>query len=300
MLKRLSTLIILPCLPTWKNLVSGGILLLLVAILFSRPHMDFLQLQQDNHAVQKPQTRPHVIEQQRHNGLGGVPSLPSDVHFYPQPPESVSHWLAGIDVSHYQGEVYWQTVQNIGVDFAFIKATEGIHYRDPTYFEHATALQNSSIYSGAYHFFLPAENAIQQAKHFVKTVKQHQHRHQLAPVLDIEITQGQTPQAIKAAVDEWLEYVEDALNCRPVIYTDIRYWQTTLAARNDYPLWLAEYASQLQIPDKQKSHLRVWQYSNKGRVTGVQHVVDLNLIDLREQTLEQLLCEPIFSESNSL
>jgi hypothetical protein len=32
---------------------------------------------------------------------------------------------SGIDVSHYQGTINWNTVKANGVSFAFIKATEG-------------------------------------------------------------------------------------------------------------------------------------------------------------------------------
>jgi GH25 family lysozyme M1 (1,4-beta-N-acetylmuramidase) len=33
--------------------------------------------------------------------------------------------VPGIDVSHYQGTINWNTVKANGVQFAFIKATEG-------------------------------------------------------------------------------------------------------------------------------------------------------------------------------
>lgn len=38
--------------------------------------------------------------------------------------------LWGVDVSHYQGEIDWKQIENQGIDFAFIKATEGSSHQD--------------------------------------------------------------------------------------------------------------------------------------------------------------------------
>ena len=38
--------------------------------------------------------------------------------------------IQGVDVSHYQGEIDWQQIQDAPVQFAFIKATEGSSHID--------------------------------------------------------------------------------------------------------------------------------------------------------------------------
>ncbi len=38
----------------------------------------------------------------------------------------------GVDVSHWQGSINWSRVKSDGVKFAFMKATEGTGYSDPT------------------------------------------------------------------------------------------------------------------------------------------------------------------------
>ena len=39
----------------------------------------------------------------------------------------------GVDVSNWQGSIDWTKVRGAGKTFAFLKATEGKNYVDPTY-----------------------------------------------------------------------------------------------------------------------------------------------------------------------
>ena len=39
----------------------------------------------------------------------------------------------GIDVSRYQGTINWTSVRNAGIQFAYIKSTEGVSYKDPNF-----------------------------------------------------------------------------------------------------------------------------------------------------------------------
>ena len=61
----------------------------------------------------------------------------------------------GIDVSHYQGAINWTSVRNAGIQFAFIKATEGVSYRDPRFDTNYVGAYNAGVIRGAYHFALP-------------------------------------------------------------------------------------------------------------------------------------------------
>ena len=59
----------------------------------------------------------------------------------------------GVDVSVYQGEVDWAVLAGQGVDFAFIKATEGSSLQDVRFAENWTNAQAAGVRVGAYHFF---------------------------------------------------------------------------------------------------------------------------------------------------
>jgi lysozyme len=48
--------------------------------------------------------------------------------FYYQVPNMVmarGYGHRGIDVSHYQGDIDWENIEKQGIEFAYIKATEG-------------------------------------------------------------------------------------------------------------------------------------------------------------------------------
>ena len=75
--------------------------------------------------------------------------------------------LAGIDVSHFQGEVDWGAVAAAGVRFAFIKATEGLDDVDPRFAQNWQGSRAAGLLRGAYHFLHPNLDARQQAAHFL-------------------------------------------------------------------------------------------------------------------------------------
>lgn len=66
----------------------------------------------------------------------------------------------------------WNAVTGwTGLDFGFAKATEGTFLADPTFARNWANLKAAGIPRGAYHFFHPSEDAVAQARFFVKTVK---------------------------------------------------------------------------------------------------------------------------------
>src|SRR5262249_3962214 len=77
----------------------------------------------------------------------------------------------GIDVSHWQGSVDWDTVVANGYTFAFCKATENTGYRDPSFPTNFSELARVGMYRGCYHFARPStspsisSSAIAQANH---------------------------------------------------------------------------------------------------------------------------------------
>ena len=58
----------------------------------------------------------------------------------------------GVDVSAYQGAVDWKKMAEQGVDFAFIKATEGSALRDRQFAANWQGAAEAGVRAGAYHF----------------------------------------------------------------------------------------------------------------------------------------------------
>ena len=194
--------------------------------------------------------------------------------------------LVGVDVSHYQGNIKWHKVRE-EVQFAFIKATEGTTYTDPTFADNYEALKNLKVPFGAYHFFEPDESGATQAEHFLSKVDI---KGLLPPVLDIEISQGTSADKLKQEARQWLEKVESRTGCRPTIYTYKDFWETYLGEEfNEYPLWLADYAKQPTLPDG-VAQWTFWQYSHSGLVEGIDSRVDMDRFSGTLTQLRSMLC----------
>jgi lysozyme len=194
--------------------------------------------------------------------------------------------LAGIDVSHFQGEVDWDAVAAAGVRFAFIKATEGLEDVDPRFASNWEGSRAAGLLRGAYHFLHPNLDARQQAAHFLAVVALDDDA--LPPALDVEVTNGVAPAALTACIRTWLGTVEAALGCKPVVYTDPSFWRTNVGADlGAYPLWLACYAATPEIPASWPSWT-FWQHSQSGTVSGIAGPVDLDTCRLTLDGLRQL------------
>ncbi|WP_138500070.1 GH25 family lysozyme [Nostoc sp. PA-18-2419] len=194
--------------------------------------------------------------------------------------------MQGIDVFDQDGRVDWTAVKNSGKTFAFVKATEGASIKDSAFAHHWQTMKAVGIIRGAYHFFHPhTSNPVDQAKEFLKTLGKLEPG-DLPPVLDVEITDKVSSQAVINAAKQWLAEVEKALlqqtqkPIKPIIYTFPSFWQQ-LGNPSDfanYPLWIAHYGVQNpSIPSAWQGQYLIHQF--EGDVSGVAGVsgrADLN------------------------
>lgn len=198
--------------------------------------------------------------------------------------------IYGIDVSHYQGNINWKEIDLVPgqkpVEFVFIRASMGAVARDNNFNQNWKSSKDKFI-RGAYHYYRPDENSILQAENFIERVTLE--KGDLPPVLDIENhPQKQSLDSLKVGLKRWLQLVENHYGVRPIIYSGDHYYTHFLQNEfPDYTLWIANYNLTIQKP---KPHWNLWQYSEKGRVNGIQGHVDLNLFngslsELRAMTL---------------
>ncbi|MCW5879760.1 MAG: hypothetical protein KIS91_02325 [Anaerolineae bacterium] len=103
----------------------------------------------------------------------------------PFEPPLPQDWARGIDVSKWQQGLDWAAVAQAGFAFAFVKATEGDDYTDPTFQTHWQAARDHGLLRGPYHLFWPEDDHQQQADLFVKTVRRLE-LDDLPPILDVE------------------------------------------------------------------------------------------------------------------
>jgi lysozyme len=200
--------------------------------------------------------------------------------------------LSGIDVSHFQGEIDWQKVGGEKLHFVYIKASEGLHTTDARLVENWQGARQNGLRTGAYHFFHPGEDPVEQAKHFLAQLDAANISlaGALPPVLDIEIAEGTKADGLREDIMRWLRHVEEATGCRPVLYTSPRFWDKEEAGSfAAHHLWVADYAPTPTVPDGWK-RWTFWQHSQDGTVSGISKKVDLTLFAGNEVSLEEISC----------
>ncbi len=206
--------------------------------------------------------------------------------------------VPGIDVSYWQSGIDWPKVRATGQRFALVKATEGEVYADPTFNDDWNGARLSGLLRGAYCFFHPKQDPKKQADHFISIVQAQTDRGELPPALDLEVTDGLTPDKIIPRVKVWLDDVEQAFGRKPMIYSGVAFLETNLselgggppAWTRDYPFWLSWYPSPYvdgmdPLMPRGWFNWTFWQYNDTGRLNGINTKVNL---DVFNGTLEQL------------
>lgn len=188
--------------------------------------------------------------------------------------------LDGIDVSAWQETVDWTKVKNAGIDFAFIRVSDGLGYVDAYFPANWAGAKQAGIVRGAYQFVRFDEDIIAQADLLVAKVGTLGET-DLPPVIDVESTDGQSPAVIAQKVGQWIERVEQKTGKRPIIYTGKYFWNDNVgsSAFADDPLWIPQYGPVCpDLPDPWTTWA-FFQTSDKGSVPGVSGNCDVNLFN---------------------
>ncbi len=199
--------------------------------------------------------------------------------------------IHGIDVSKYQHLIAWDgvkkmKVKEIQLGFAFVKATEGTGYTDPQFRRNWKKSKEAGIVRGAYHFFTPSRDGKAQAANFISEVKLEEG--DFPPVLDVEQLNSTPVSQLKREAKEWLEIVEAHYGVKPIIYTNVDFYNRYLGEQFDeYPLWVAHYYQPVQ-PRIRRGWV-LWQHSDRGRVNGIVSPVDFNVFNGDSAEFRQLL-----------
>ena len=196
----------------------------------------------------------------------------------------------GIDISEYQDKIDWDCPKEIEggfpIEFVFVRATVGndrLDYKFKKYWEKA---KQSKLICGAYHYYRPNENSIEQANNFIKNVRLH--KGDFPPVLDIEkLPKEQSIERLKVGLQRWLDMVEKHYRVKPIIYSSESYYNDFLKEDfSDYPFWIANYTAFYTEIDSDWS---VWQVTENGKVNGIKGRVDVNIYNGTSLDLKELL-----------
>lgn len=94
--------------------------------------------------------------------------------------------INGIDISNNNGNLDISSIYNSGVEYIYMKATEGASFRDPYMDGFYNQCKSANAKSGAYHFLVSTSTPEEQAKNFAEKIEGYEF--ELMPCLDVELT----------------------------------------------------------------------------------------------------------------
>jgi lysozyme len=215
-------------------------------------------------------------------------------------------YIQGIDVYHGDGAVDWKIAKKAGIEFAFVKATEGENFVDKRFDTNMKGATAAGILIGPYHFCRidnnkagvkfanydgsafkpgsdPHDDATSEAQAFLKVIlPYYREGRYLPPVADVEGLPKFGDKALeKTFISNWMQVFSDSIEhemgIRPIIYTSTsgansRY---TPAIAASHELWLAHWkklGTSSPPTSADTPHWKpwlFWQWSATGTVEGV-------------------------------
>ncbi|WP_151717760.1 glycoside hydrolase family 25 protein [Gemmobacter serpentinus] len=187
----------------------------------------------------------------------------------------------GIDVARFQQSVHWPSARASGVNFAFIKATEGGDMVDPMFASHWRGAHAAGVRRGAYHFFYHCRAPEEQARWFFKHVPRRSG--DLPPVIDMEWTPTsptctirRSPEVIRADAEVLIRMFTQHYGTAPVLYTTVDFYEDNQMWKlGGTDFWLRSVAAHPsdRYPGQ---HWAFWQYTSTGLIPGIEGKVDIN------------------------
>lgn len=196
-----------------------------------------------------------------------------------QPAQFAVH---GIDLSRHNLAIDWPRVKRAGIEFAFLKVTEGQDDTDPRFQEFWRAAKRVGIERSAYHFYYFCAPPEVQARNYIRNVPKGQSS--LPPVLDVEwnpkspsCTTRPEPAEVRRVLKRWLDIIERHYGQKPIIYTTVDFHRENLSRGElpGYQYWLRSVTAEpkFKYPGRPWTF---WQYTGTGNVPGIEGPVDIN------------------------
>ena len=190
----------------------------------------------------------------------------------------------GIDVSKHNGNIDWNAVKNSGVSFVIIRcgyrgSSTGVLVEDPMFRSNIKGAKAAGLKVGVY-FFCQAVNeveAVEEASMAVSLVSGY--GLDMPIFLDVESAGGRGDHISKetrtAVCRAFCETVQNS-GYAAGIYANKTWFNEKIntSSLTSYKIWLAQYAS---APTYTTTRYDMWQYSSKGRISGISTDVDLDI-----------------------
>lgn len=180
----------------------------------------------------------------------------------------------GIDVSSHQKDIDWNKLStDSNIHFVYIKATEGSTYRSPHYARNLTEARRHGILVGSYHFLRSTSAIASQFRNFTATARRRSQ--DLIPMIDVETRGSWSRKQLIDSLQLLAELIERHYGSKPMIYSTMSFFNRNLSPYfNGYPLYIGRYSE--KTPEiSWNGHYTIWQYSETGKIAGIDTDVDL-------------------------
>lgn len=207
----------------------------------------------------------------------------------PEPSED-RYPVRGVDLSAHNGVVDFAALTEQGVDFAYLKATEGTDFTDRCFLDNTRLAKAKGIPCGAYHFFRFDTDGELQALNFHDALRGR--AFELPPAIDIEEWGNPDGHATAKIVERLRKMLQtlERLGHRPILYTNKDgYYRFVRGNFDSYPLWICSFTD--PPLESARTSWTFWQYSHRGRLDGVEGHVDLDVFSGTEEAFRELAGE---------
>lgn len=189
----------------------------------------------------------------------------------------------GIDVSKWQGTIDWGKVKAAGIEFAMIRAGYGNNNIDKQFKKNISECNRLSIPCGVYWFSyaLNAEQAKREAQQCLAAIKPYRVEYPVCFDLEYDTIRYAKEKGVTigkalatAFVEAFCGEIEKA-GYYAMNYANKDYLQRmfNMDVLQKYDLWYAFWDSSCDRKD-----VGLWQYTDKGRVAGINGNVDMNYV----------------------
>lgn len=201
-------------------------------------------------------------------------------------PDGTEQCKVGVDVSKHNKKVDWQRVKEAGIDFAMIRIGyrgygTGKILKDDFFDWNMSGSLVAGIPRGVYFYSqaISYEEGVEEAEFVLKNLQGYSLQYPI--VLDTEDAENEDARTNNLTVHQRMQACKGFLDTitaagyEAMVYANKRWFALNLDVGEikDYEWWYAQYNDTPSFPYK----FRIWQYTSKGRVDGIEGDVDLNI-----------------------
>lgn len=183
-------------------------------------------------------------------------------------------YIKGIDVSNNSGSIDFGQVKSDGVEYVYVKATEGQSFKDSYMDTFYNDCKSNGLKVGAYHFLVGTSTPEAQAQNFYEKIKDYDW--DLIPMMDVETN-------FSGLSDYVIRFISTFKQLSPLelgiySYTSfISYLTGAQATIKDMPFWEANYNNNpWNLVGTFFTNRVGHQYTETGSIAGVDGNCDVN------------------------